>query len=164
MKTKLFLAITLIIGSMVSLNGFGYPKDNTAKAIINAPIASPSDNVFERYNALQNALANDDAPSAQKAAEALATALSDIPGSAAATKEAIAIGKTKDIVAQRKILASLSTAVINLLKAHKPQNVMPYIHYCPMKKAYWMSNSKAIRNPYYGKQMLSCGETTGMIM
>jgi Cu(I)/Ag(I) efflux system membrane fusion protein len=38
-----------------------------------------------------------------------------------------------------------------------------YYQYCPMtnngKGAYWLSETKDIRNPYYGESMLTCGET-----
>ncbi len=38
-----------------------------------------------------------------------------------------------------------------------------YYQYCPMafddKGAYWISDTKAIRNPYFGDMMLKCGET-----
>ena len=39
------------------------------------------------------------------------------------------------------------------------------VHYqfCPMAKngkgAYWLSENKDIRNPYFGKKMIDCGET-----
>ena len=36
-----------------------------------------------------------------------------------------------------------------------------YKQYCPMafegKGGYWLSNSKEVRNPYYGDKMLKCG-------
>jgi hypothetical protein len=35
-----------------------------------------------------------------------------------------------------------------------------YEQYCPMKKATWLSETAAIKNPYYGSQMLTCGKTT----
>ncbi len=38
-----------------------------------------------------------------------------------------------------------------------------YYQYCPMadhdKGAYWLSESKKIRNPYFGTKMINCGET-----
>ncbi len=41
-----------------------------------------------------------------------------------------------------------------------PQPV--YVEFCPMannnKGAYWLSESKDIRNPYFGDKMLKCGE------
>ncbi len=39
-----------------------------------------------------------------------------------------------------------------------------YVQHCPMaynnKGAYWVSNVAEIKNPYYPKQMLDCGEVT----
>lgn len=32
---------------------------------------------------------------------------------------------------------------------------------CPMAKAKWVQAEGAIKNPYYGKSMLSCGQKTG---
>jgi len=32
-----------------------------------------------------------------------------------------------------------------------------------MKKAVWLSNEKAIKNPYYGSQMLTCGKVVETI-
>ena len=32
-----------------------------------------------------------------------------------------------------------------------------YIVYCPMKKASWLDDTKTVKNPYYGKSMLTCG-------
>ena len=38
-----------------------------------------------------------------------------------------------------------------------------YYQFCPMainnKGAYWLSELKSIRNPYFGEQMMNCGET-----
>jgi Cu(I)/Ag(I) efflux system membrane fusion protein len=38
-----------------------------------------------------------------------------------------------------------------------------YYQYCPManrdKGAYWFSETDEIRNPYFGEDMLGCGET-----
>ncbi|MBA4058359.1 MAG: hypothetical protein C0490_26815, partial [Marivirga sp.] len=36
-----------------------------------------------------------------------------------------------------------------------------YLEYCPMANnnegAYWLSNEKEIKNPYFGDKMLKCG-------
>lgn len=65
------------------------------------------------------------------------------------------IGAASELSGQREHLSDLSTALFAVLKAMKVKGV--YYQYCPMKKAYWLSNSKEIRNPYYGKKMLGCG-------
>jgi len=38
-----------------------------------------------------------------------------------------------------------------------------YVIYCPMKKASWLDDAKDIKNPYYGKAMLTCGSVTKTI-
>jgi hypothetical protein len=74
------------------------------------------------------------------------------------------ISQSLDISVQRKSFASLTLEMEKMLKASKLSNKMLYIHYCPMAKSYWMDELKDIRNPYYGKAMPTCGQTTGMIM
>jgi hypothetical protein len=50
-----------------------------------------------------------------------------------------------------------------LAKAVKLSVQPVYQDYCPMKKAYWLSSEAAIKNPYYGSQMLSCGKINDTI-
>jgi len=38
-----------------------------------------------------------------------------------------------------------------------------YEDYCPMKKMSWLSESKEIKNPFYGSKMLSCGKVQKQI-
>lgn len=38
-----------------------------------------------------------------------------------------------------------------------------YYQYCPMQDAYWLSKENAVKNPYYGSMMLSCGKTVETI-
>lgn len=73
-----------------------------------------------------------------------------------ALKGAAAIGKTEDIKVQRKAFGELSTHFYNLIKVTGTSKVL-YLDYCPMAKASWLSEKKAIANPYYGTSMLSCG-------
>lgn len=68
-----------------------------------------------------------------------------------------AISKTNDIGKQREQLNELSNALFVLLKEFRMNEHAVYYQYCPMKKAYWLSNEKDIKNPYYGKKMLTCG-------
>lgn len=163
MKSIIIFSFATAFAMSGSFNSFGAAK-NVTTISHNAVMVNNPDMAYAQYANLQKALANDDAATAQKAATELVDALKDISGSQAATKAATAISKTKNIKEQRKSFAALSVALENLFKANKPDNVMIYIHYCPMAKAYWMSNSKDIQNPYFGKSMLSCGKTTGMIM
>lgn len=61
---------------------------------------------------------------------------------------------------QREHMASLSNDIADLITAFgTSQNL--YQDHCPMyndgKGAIWISETKAIKNPYYGDKMLTCG-------
>lgn len=67
------------------------------------------------------------------------------------------ISDAKDINKQRAYFSNFSDNMIRLAKAIKLTDEPIYEVYCPMKKVYWLSNDKTIKNPYYGSSMLSCG-------
>ena len=67
------------------------------------------------------------------------------------------ISSSKDIQKQRDNFAALSSDFYTLAKAVKLSDDPVYQAYCPMKKSYWLSSDAAIKNPYYGKAMLTCG-------
>jgi hypothetical protein len=77
--------------------------------------------------------------------------------------DAKAMSATKDISKQRESFKTFSDNFYLLAKA-VPLSAQPvYQEYCPMKKAYWLSSSNAIKNPYYGNQMLTCGKVSDTI-
>lgn len=78
-------------------------------------------------------------------------------------KDATPISETKDIKVQREHFANLSNNMATLAKAVKLTADPVYKQYCPMKKTYWLSNEKAIKNPYYGNAMLTCGNVAETI-
>jgi len=65
---------------------------------------------------------------------------------------------------QRISFEKVSDAMYLLLKQADLKNGSVYRQYCPMafndKGAYWLSNEVEIKNPYFGKKMLECGEVT----
>lgn len=61
---------------------------------------------------------------------------------------------------QREHFASLSKNLYEVLKAFRVNNDPIYWQYCPMKKSSWLSETDAIKNPYYGSDMADCGKTT----
>lgn len=71
------------------------------------------------------------------------------------------ISESKDIAHQRDHFTSLSKNMYELLKTAKANTTIYYQH-CPMyndgKGANWLSKESAIKNPYYGSMMLSCGK------
>lgn len=68
------------------------------------------------------------------------------------------ISESKDIAHQREHFAGFSANFFKLAKAVKLTDQAVYYAYCPMKKSYWLSAEAAIKNPYYGSQMLTCGK------
>jgi len=78
-------------------------------------------------------------------------------------KDATPISETKDNKVQREHFSNLSNNMASLAKSVKLTTEPIYQAYCPMKKANWLSNDKAIKNPYYGSAMLTCGKVVETI-
>jgi len=124
------------------------------------------------YYGVKDALvATDGAKAKTKAADLLAAigkveaaklSITDKKALASAKTEAHQIGQSTDVEHQRVHFEELSNAVIQLSKSTKPAKT--YVQFCPMaadgKGASWLSDKKAIRNPYYGARMLTCGKVT----
>jgi len=76
------------------------------------------------------------------------------------------IAESKDENTQRANFVSLSNNMYSLLKVAKYETPVYYQH-CPMandgKGANWLSKENAVKNPYYGSMMLSCGKTVETI-
>jgi copper chaperone CopZ len=76
------------------------------------------------------------------------------------------ISMIKDIKKQRNHFATLSKDIYALIKVAK-YDVPVYFQNCPMyndgKGANWLSKENAIKNPYYGSMMLTCGKTVETI-
>jgi hypothetical protein len=71
------------------------------------------------------------------------------------------IESTADIEVQRKAFSTLSENLYKSIKAFGLGNMEAFYDYCPMafnnEGAYWLSDNAAIRNPYFGDAMLTCG-------
>lgn len=64
---------------------------------------------------------------------------------------------TKNINKQRKIVQILSVKFWDLAPKLKAADTALHLQVCPMTGAMWVSDSKEIKNPYYPKNMLTCG-------
>lgn len=64
--------------------------------------------------------------------------------------------KQKDIGPMREAFKALSKPMAMWASMSRPKDV--YVMYCPMAKSSWLQKDKAIRNPYQGQEMLTCGE------
>lgn len=68
---------------------------------------------------------------------------------------------SEDIESQRRQFEFLSQAMIHTVKAFGATGKALYVQHCPMaannEGADWISDEEAIRNPYYGDKMMTCG-------
>ena len=129
------------------------------------------DNITKNYYSLKDALAAGKGADAQADAKQLLASLSadpakDMNADQQKTMDAYLeklkfdarhISESKDIEHQREHFASLSKNMFETLKALKMNKENIYVDYCPMKKAYWLSDKTAIKNPYYS-DMATCGK------
>lgn len=69
-----------------------------------------------------------------------------------------------DIEVQRTAFSALSDNLYKSIKAYGLGTATAYYDFCPMafndQGAYWLSDNKEIRNPYFGDKMLTCGRVT----
>jgi len=73
-----------------------------------------------------------------------------------------AIISAKDIENQRINFAKLGPELGKTIDKFGFENSDKplYLEYCSMKKTYWLSYDKVIKNPYFGDAMATCGEIT----
>ncbi len=138
------------------------------------------DAVFESYFAVKDALVKSDGNSVSIKAKELNNAISSVKMETLTTEEHTIwmkvmkdlsldtehIANTKDVGHQREHFMSLSENMYELIKVSKSDTPV-YYQFCPMANngagANWLSKENAIRNPYYGSQMLTCGKTVETI-
>jgi hypothetical protein len=128
--------------------------------------------VLTEYLRLKNALVNDKSKEAADAGKSLKSALDSLGGdlmTAAQQKAFSEIGDDSkehaehiganagNIKHQREHFQMLSKDIYDLVKAFGTTQTI-YKDYCPMVKAIWLSETKPIKNPYYGNSMLTCGQ------
>jgi uncharacterized protein YdbL (DUF1318 family) len=83
------------------------------------------------------------------------------------SSEAKALTNEADLEAKRKSFQMISENLYTLLQTVRYDQAVVYHQFCPMAfndaGAFWLSESADIKNPYYGKKMLTCGEVKDSI-
>ncbi|MGY4386500.1 hypothetical protein ACVWYN_003555 [Pedobacter sp. UYP24] len=157
-----------VLLSMTFLFAFGATKAQDAAATTSV------NNVINAYLGVKNALIASNNETTRSKAKELLNMISAVPADklTAAQKKTWAaytdklkfdsrhISESAAIDSQREHFAILSKNMFELVKGLKLNATTLYEQYCPMKKATWLSETMAIKNPYYGSQMLTCGKTT----
>lgn len=130
--------------------------------------------VLESYLSITKTLAADKSEGVVKAAKTIetlaakldastltgmhATHFKNIPATLKATAGKLAAAK--DIAAMREALKELSKPMAMWATMSKPKGVS--VMYCSMAPGSWLQkNDTTLANPYYGAQMLRCGEIVG---
>lgn len=133
--------------------------------------------VLTDYYNVKDALVNSDAKTTAAQAASLLKDINGVDMSAIPAKDHMAfmalkdklafdarhISESSDIGHQREHFANLSANMIILAKKAQLSQQPVYEEYCPMKKASWLSNEAAIKNPYYGSSMPTCGKVTATL-
>lgn len=136
--------------------------------------------VFDNYFDVKDALVKTDGKLASDKAKGLVKAINAVKMNELKMEEHTAwmkvlnelkedaehISETADAKHQRDHFITLSKSIYELLKVSKYE-VPVYYQFCPMandgKGANWLSKENAVKNPYYGSQMLTCGKTVETI-
>jgi len=145
-----------------------------ALAVIAVPLASssaqekkvdalmePVKSVLDHYLAIQKELAKDSIKGVDEHANAIAKAVKGDEMkmlSPDVAKQADTLAAAKDIKAARAAFKPLSASLVKYLADNKAGKGTYHEAWCPMAKASWLQTEKEIRNPYYGKSMLTCGD------
>lgn len=134
-------------------------------------------NLLDEYMNLKNYLVQDNSKMAKQAATRFQKALSGVEMkrlsgdshlkwmdlSSGISESLASIINSEGLEQERKAFQTLSKDLYSAIKTFGLIDKTVYYQFCPMydnnKGGYWLSETEEIRNPYFGKVMLSCGET-----
>lgn len=122
--------------------------------------------VYQHYINIKQALVQTDAEMAQDRAKGMIADLETEEGFDNLATAARSISTSNDVNEQRVAFSDLTKAMEAQLQGALASGEI-YKQYCPMafegKGDAWFSNTKEIRNPYYGDKMLKCGRVEATI-
>lgn len=117
--------------------------------------------IFNQYENLKDDLVASNSSKAQTSATKLQQCLASYEGCESTASIAKKISETNNIDIQRKDFTALSMDLIAFIKSGEIEKGIIYVQHCPMANkgdgGDWLSIEKDIKNPYYGKEMLTCG-------
>ncbi|HTN45034.1 MAG TPA: DUF3347 domain-containing protein [Flavipsychrobacter sp.] len=127
-----------------------------------AVLAQDTKQHLDNYIHIKTSLVNSDAKAAASAISIFYDAVKKDGSFAQKTKLLKAAEKLNkagsSIEKQRAAFDDVSGVMWELVKGSDEVTQPVYYQYCPMKKSYWLSKEKDIKNPYYGSSMLTCGK------
>ncbi|MEO7976024.1 DUF3347 domain-containing protein [Flavobacterium sp.] len=175
MKKSIAIAVSII----TLLFGANFIQANTSKiktTTIEDFNSGELQGVYDAYFTVKDALIKSDSKLTSAKAKDLLTAISAVKIDKLKSNEqtvwkkvmkklnadAKSISATTDLKKQRDTFKSLSKNTYDLMKVLKSEQIV-YKQYCPMADADWLSKEKAVKNPYYGSSMLTCGNVVETI-
>lgn len=162
MKTK-WITLSLVLSCTIAFAQHDHAGHDQAKAQTTAATFKDAKlgNAYTLYLKLKDALVASNADEAKKAAGELQKSLKGVKGSADALAATTKLASTNALDEQRQIFSTVSNEMSTLVKGGQLSTGALYLEYCPMANgnegAYWLSNEKQIKNPYFGDKMLKCG-------
>jgi len=155
LKNTARLFVTLVVAALplAAISA----EDKKADDALMEPVKS----VLDHYLKIQGELAKDSIKGVDEHAAAIAKAVKgdDMKMlSLEVAKQADTLAQAKDLKAARTAFKPLSASLVKYLADNKAGKGTYHEAYCPMVKASWLQTGKTIKNPYMGKEMLSCGE------
>ncbi len=122
--------------------------------------AQHADNLLTNYVNIKNALVNGESKQVTQHSQTLLQLIRSedhFPQQAKLVKATEKLAKAESLEKQRALFNEVSVLIWEVVKKSGQLSQPVYYQYCPMKKAYWLSHEKDIKNPYYGSSMLTCG-------
>ena len=186
--TMKHLFLGLIASSVLTLTACNGTTEKKAESTENATETTNTANnmvsneqggfseLYAHYQHLTFALSSDNDKEAANAAKGMLEALSKIKTEGFSAQDKATyndlsadikehadhiVDNIGNIAHQREHLVVMSKDFYDIAKTFGTEKPL-YKVFCPMynnnKGAYWLSDSKEIKNPYYGADMLTCGE------
>ncbi len=177
MKTiKRILAISLVVLLAFSCNKDksttqkknGSSSDTPESSKSNAEFSEKStQEIYNSYLRIKDALVNSDTEVVQEESKKIAITVANLQGNEQLKATSKLISLTKDIEEQRGFFVTLTAEVEKVINDSEIKSGEIYKQFCPMAfdgaGGYWLSDSKEIRNPYFGKKMLKCGSVESVL-
>jgi hypothetical protein len=125
-----------------------------------AAAADVVNNLVDPYLRIHASLTKDSTDGVKDNARAIVTEAESLGGGAIKLRDAArALEAAGDLKAARAAFGPLTDAL--LAYANETKMVLPddlKLAYCPMVKKSWLQKGETIANPYYGSEMLTCGD------
>lgn len=174
MKTIYKIVFTLFLSLTVANTQASNNTGNTPKATLSQENMMSA--IYAAYFGIKDALVKSDGKSAAAKASEFSKAIAAVAADkmtseqhtswmkvlAELKEDAEHISDTNDAKHQRDHFVTLSKNMHEVMRVF-PAGETVYYQKCPManggKGANWLSKEKAVKNPYYGNAMLTCGST-----